>query len=647
MNPVAWNCFRAWFLTLPRWQRMVLHAFWAVQLAGTLLVLLAPAAFAAGLDEVAGFTGIHDSWGVPLTKNVFVNGDDSLFDWNGVLPRLHAGAGVSTGIVNAIGQFEVGFIVVTVSIFLWLIRALRSVFWNHLIGHIFSSVGLSLDALVNSTPALATGLVVGTFAGVVAMGIGRHTAGRMMIASTWALGIVGVSVSKNVLTDMLAPDGWIDKIRVISEGAAGVLMRQGRDIGAGATPLDRQSNQLETGFADATRQALQDWMLGRVVDPQHGGAGAGQAGTDLACSQAWTAGQKTGNPMILAQQMAGGGADGGPPACPTDILMHIQHVNLFDGGFIALLLWACLGVGAWFAWCGLNCRFRFIAHAAFAPGYLVYGVFPSFPRRFLKLVSADFVVQGLSDGLYTVLTGLYVMMLLASWTVAGQLPLIGVVAMNRLVVTAIFMMLLTGYVRHVRKIHRMAAQLPSADNPSLKSLAAPATMAASAGLSAAAASRGGRFAAAGGGRSGGGGGVNSKATSARINAGLQAAQIALSRLHPAAAAAGAIGGGFGSAAMSAMGQKRAGDQEKKESTKSGGAPTVPSPASAGRGPAGAAGTSPAGGAQRSPDHVQRAQQRASQARTDASGVAQKTAMQRPGGGGKSKPVGGGGAGFFQ
>lgn len=645
MNPVAWNCFTAWFLALPRRQRLLLHAFWALQLAGVLLVLLAPHAFAAGLDEVAGFTGIRDSYGVPLVRNRFINGDDSLFDWNGVLPRLHPGASVAAGIVNAIGQFEVGCIVVSVSIFLWLIRALRSVFWNHLIGHIFSSVGLSLNALVNSTPALATGLVVGTLAGVVAIGIGRHTAGRMMIASTWALGIVGVAVGKNVLTDMLAPGGWIEKIRVISEGAAGVLMRQGRDIGAGSTPLDRQSNQLETGFADATRQALQDWMLGRVVDPQHGG-GAFQPGTDLACSQAWTAGQKTGNPAILAQEMAGGGSDGGTAACPTDILMHIQHVDLSDGVFVALLLWACLGVGAWFAWCGLNCRFRFIAHAAFAPGYVVYGVFPSFPRRFLKLVSADFVVQGLSDGLYTVLTGLYVMMLLAAWTVAGQLPLIGSVAMDRLVVTAIFMMLLVGYVRHVRKIHRMAAQLPSAENASLRSLAAPATMAASAGLSAAAAARGGRFAAAGAGRSGGGGGANSKATSARINAGLQAAQIALSRLHPAAAAAGAIGGGFGSAAMSAMGQKRAGDQEKKESTKSGGAPTVPSPATAGRGPAGAAGTSPAGGAQRSPDHVQRAQQRASQARTDASSVAQKTAMQRPGGG-KSKPVGGGGAGFFQ
>lgn len=643
MNGGAWSCFWAWFFTLSRRQRMVLHAFWASQLAAVAAVALAPHAFAAGLDAVVGFTGVHDSYGVPLVTNSFVNGDDSLFDWNGVLPRIHAGTSISTGIVNAIGEAETAFIVVTVALFLWLIRALRSVFWNHLIGSIFSSVGLSLNALLDSTPVLYMGILVGTLAGVLAIGAGRYTAGRMMIGTTWALGIVGVTLGRTMLASMLAPAGWIDKIRVISEGAAGVMMRQGRTIGAGVSPLDNQSNKLETGFADATRQALQDWMLGRVVDPQTATTGAARPGSDLACSQAWTLGQKSGNPTTLAQHLAGNPSDGVAPACPTDVLMHIQHVNLFNGVFIWLLLLGCLGVGAWFAWCGLNCRFRFIAHGAFAVGYLVYGLFPTFPRRFLKLVSADFVVQGLSDGLYTILTGLYVMVLLAAWMVAGHIPLIGEFAMNRLVITAITMVLLTGYVSHVRKIHRMAAQLPAAGNMSASKLAAPATMAATAGLSAAAASRGGRFAAAGGGRSGGGAGVNNKATSARINAGLQAAQMALSRLHPATAAAASVAGGFGSAAFSALGQRKAGEAEKKESGgKTPASVTPPSPA--GRGPAGRSGGSPEASGQRSPDHVQKARQRASAARSDASSVATRTAMKRPGG--RSNPVRGS-SGFIQ
>lgn len=643
MNGAAWNCFWVWFQTLPRRQRMLVHAFWASQLSMVLLVLLAPRAFAAGMDAVVGFTGIHDSYGVPLVNNQFINGDDSLFDWNGVLPRIHAGTSISTGIVNAIGEAETAFIVITVALFLWFIRVLRSVFWNHLIGGIFSSVGLSLNALLDSTPVLYIGMLVGTFAGVLAMGIGRYTAGRMMIGTTWALGIIGVSLGRNVLTDMLAPSGWIDKIRVVSEGAAGVLLRQGRAIGAGTSPLDAQTNKLETGFADATRQALQDWMLGRVVDPRSGG-GSSRAGTDLACSQAWTAGQKSGNPVYLAQQLAGSPSDGVAAACPNDVLMHIQHVNLFNGLFIWLLLMGCLAIGAWFSWCGLNCLFRFIAHGAFAIGFVVYGLFPSFPRRFLKLVSADFVVQGLSYGIYTVLIGLYVMVLLAAWMVAGHIPLIGEMVINRLVITAITMVLLTAYVAHVRKIHRMATQLPEGGNLSASKLTAPATMAATAGLSAAAASRGGRFAATGGGRSGGGGGVNNKATSARINAGLQAAQSALSFMHPGAAAVGAIAGGFGSAAAGALGQKKAGDDEKKESGgKSPASVTPPSPA--GRGPSGPAGSSPAAGGQRSPDHAQRARQRASTARSEASSVAAQTALKRPGG--KSTPVRGGGSGFFQ
>ncbi len=631
MNVAAWQCLSVWLASLPRWQRLLVRAFWVSQILALLLMLFAPHAAAAGLDAVVGFTGVRDSYGVPLVNNRFINGDDSLFDWNGVLPRIHAGTSISTGIVNAIGQAETSWIVVSVALFLWLIRALRSVFWNHLIGSVFSSVGLGLDTLVNSTPALAAGILVGTFAGVAAMGIGHHTAGRMMIGSTWAIGIVGLPLARRVGSNMLGPAGWIDKIRVVSEGAAGVLMRQGRDVGAGTSGLDGQVNRLETGFADATRAALQDWMLGRVVDPRSVGPGSAKPRTDLACSQAWTAGQMSGDPMMLAQRMAGDPSSHVPPACPDDVLMHIQHVNLFDGVFITLLLWACLGIGAWFAWCGLNCRFRFIAHGAFAPAYLVYGIFPSFPRRFLKLVSADFVVQGMSDGLYTILTGLYVMILLAAWMAAGALPVIRDAALARLVVTAILMVLFVGYVAHVRKLHRIAAQLPAAGNVSPSKLAAPATMAATAGLSALAASRGGRFGAAGGGRAG----VNNKATSARINAGLQAAQIALSRLHPATAAAAAVAGGFGSAAFSAFGQKRAGDQEKKSSG-GGGSAAVPAPKSGGR---------PSGGGHRAPDHVQRAQQRAAAARADATSVAQQTALQRPGG--KSRPVGGGGSGFVR
>lgn len=639
MTPAAWQCFTAWSVTLPPRQRMLLRALAAAQITMVLLMVFAPHAAAAGLDAVVGFTGVRDSYGVPLVSNRFINGDDSLFDWNGVLPRIHAGTSISTGIVNAVGEAETAWIVVSVSIFLWLIRALRSVFWNHLIGSVFSSVGLGMNTLLNSTPALAAGILVGTFGGVLAIGMGHYTAGRLTIGSTWALGIVGVPLSKHVGSEMLAPSGWIDKIRVVAEGAAGVLMRQGRDIGAATSGLDGRANKLETGFADATRAALQDWMLGRVVDPgkvTDNAAGSG-AGSDAACSQAWTAGQRSGDPMVLAQRMAGDPAHHVAAACPHDVLMHIQHVNLFDGVFIMVLLWACLGIGAWFAWCGLNCRFRFIAHGAFAPGFLVYGLFPTFPRRFLKLVSADFVVQGLSDGVYTILTGLYVMILMGTWVVVGALPVIGVLPTGRLMITAMMMVLFVGYVAHVRKLHRMAAQLPAAGNVSPAKLAAPATMAAGAGLSAMAASRGGRFTAGSGGRAG----VNNKATSSRINAGLQAAQIALSRLHPAVSATASIAGGFGSAALSAAVQKRAADQEKKESGGGRGSAAVPSPA--GRGPSGPAGRSSASGGSRPADHVQRAQQRASAARSDAAAVTRQTALQRPGG--KSRPVGGPGSGF--
>ena len=126
MTSSAWQCFWVWFCSLSRAGRVAVHALWATQLVAVALVLVAPHAWASGMDAVVGFTGVHDSYGVPLTNNRFINGDDSIFDWNGVLPRIRAGASISTGITNAIGEAEVGLIVVSVSLCLWLIQALRS-----------------------------------------------------------------------------------------------------------------------------------------------------------------------------------------------------------------------------------------------------------------------------------------------------------------------------------------------------------------------------------------------------------------------------------------------------------------------------------------------------------------------------------------
>lgn len=634
MTAVAVQMVWAWVRAQPRWLRLWVRVMLATQVVMIAAMLLAPHACAAGLDAVLGFTGVRDSYGVPLSSVMYVNADDALFDWNGVLPRVHAGTSVSAGIANAVGAAETSFIVITVSLMLWLMRALQATFWNDLFGSVFSAVGFSLDKVLSSAPFVGLGLVAGTFAGVLMIGAGRYTAARTTIAATWIIGTLGLALGHDLLGKLLAPQGWVNQVHSVATGVAGTLMSRGQAISSGSTSVDARFGQLQTGFADATRQALQQWMLGRVVDRPPSDlsqADPTQVDPAAACSAAWTSGQLSGDPQQLVTDLTNG--------CPPDVVAHIQHVSMLEGLFVWVVLAGCLAVGAWFAWCGLNCLFRVLFYGGFAVAFVVYGVFPGFPRRFLKLAATDFLTQLLSYGIYFVLTGVYVLVLLSVWSI--HISGFGAVsAVARLTVTAIVMMLFVAAVRHVRKLHQMATSVPPAEHVTPARMAAPvmaaAGMSAAAGLSAFSAA-GGR--AGGAGRGGGSGPVSNRSTSGRINAGLAAAQSALSFAHPAAAAVGAVAGGFGSAGVGAL-RARSAARDGAEGR---------SGPSGGQGPGGPAGSRPTGAAPSAPgpgrdgaDPSAMSAQRAQKVRQDAAAIARQAALQRPG----SAPVtGAGGSGL--
>ncbi|MGD9622321.1 MAG: hypothetical protein AB7G47_20045 [Mycolicibacterium sp.] len=619
-----------WWCGRPRWQRWMMHGVWATQVASLVMVMLAPRVWAAGLDSVFGFTGVRDSYGVPLTSMMFVNADDALFDWNGVLPRVHAGASISNGFLNAIGAAETGLIVTTVAVLLWVVRALQSTVWNDLFGSIFSTLGYSIDQVLNSAPFVGIGLLFGSLAGVLLIGVGRATAGRAVLGTTWLLGSFGIVFGRDLLSKLASPNGWINQVHSVATGVAGALMRRGADMRAGS-PGGRFS-EMETGFADATRQVLQQWMLGRVVDP---GTRWSANAADAACSAAWTKGQMTGDRAELVETIAN--------SCPQDVLTHIQSVNVMDAVAIWVVLVACLGVAAWFSWCALNCLFRVLFWGGFAQVFIVYGLIPGFPRRFLKLASGDFVKQLLSYGVYFVLTGVYVVILTTVWGLS--VPRMSGSVMGQLVVTGVVMVLLVLMVRHVGRLHGQATGLPAAGDLTARHLAAPLSMGAAAGISATTAARAGS----------GGGPSSNSGSAARINAGLQAAQIGLSRLHPAMAAAGSIGGALGSLGAGAVKEHRTASREAAQERRdaavgsASSTPSSPSSTSGGGSFGGGAGgpgmggsSSPAaagsrGGGRntgRAGTTTATAAERAQRVRQDAAAIARAGALQRPG----SQPV---------
>lgn len=640
--------FLAWLATRPRWQRLVLHVSAGTHLAAFTMCLFAPKAFANGLDGLLGFTGIADSYGVPLTANRFVMADDSLVDWNGVLPRVNPGNSISAGVINAFGAAETSLIVVTVTLALWLIRALRSTLWNDLFGSVFTALGSGIEEVVKAGPFLGIGILIGSLVGVVLIGFGRATAGRFTIGVTWLLGIFGLAFGRDLLGQMLSPSGWMSTVREVSSGIAGTLVSQGRNLSAGDSGVDRQVDALSTAFADAVRETLQVWMLGRVVDPRSGDTAVGGGpGSMEACSQAWTSGQQSGSSQKLSQAIVDN--------CPAEVVNYIGSAGLFEGIGLWLLLMACVAIGAWFAWCALSCLFRALFYAAFAVVFILYGLIPGFPRRFLKLTAGDFFTQILSYGVYVVLTAVYVVVLITTWNYpALRVANLGgdYTVVARLIVTAVTMMLFVKCVGHAAKLHRAAMNQPA--GPSASNMISPLKSAvaggAAMGLAGATAARGG--AGPFGGSSG---------AAKRMNAGMRSAAMMMSRSHPAAAAAGAVVGGLGSAATMAM---RSGDGGSGTSSSGstgstsgsgsatgggagGGGPTGGGTSGGGGGRPGSGGArGPAGPAGGSGNQRQGAQHRAQQVRQSAAAMARQQAMRRPGPGAGGGPVGGqGGSGF--
>ncbi|MDM2164771.1 hypothetical protein PP352_21710 [Mycobacteroides abscessus] len=606
--------------TRPRWQKTLVHGFWIVQTFGVLLFTFAPVAAAEGVDSVLSFTGIPDSSGVRVADNMYIRADASALDWNGVLPEIHPERLGNIG-TNVVGEFWVSLTKLIVGLGLWLVMAAKSAVFNKLFGEIFTAIGWSFHLTLNSTPLILMALSMATLIGVAMIAFGKIAAGRTTIIIAWALGTVGLATARGLLGDLVAPQGWMTKVRTVADGFAGTLMRQGNALSSGTTVADQKYGTFVIALADAlVRNPLQVWMLGRAVGsgkgitPSGTALGEGQR-TDALCAAAWDAGMKSHSQAKLVTGLANN--------CPTDIVEHMTMFSPWDGLIIAGAAFLCVGVAAWWAFCALKCLFYAIGTGAFAEAFILVGLIPGWLRRFLGLVSIDFATQIISYAMYTILSSVYVLVL----GVCFKLPYkaFGVdFVIARIFITAVVMVLFFKLIRHWGQLYRQAIGLPGSG---LASAAAPVKAALGA------AGAGAAFGLAGAsamGRAGGvgasaGGQVNNANTNSRIgagmSAGMQAAAGAMAFAHPGAAALGSMAGGFGSAGLAAFGGggKSSGGGEKDK-----GGLLTKSPGGGGRG------SSPA--------------QQAQSMRADREAADRIRGMTRPGGGpsGSTRPPAHGG-----
>ncbi|SIA42038.1 hypothetical protein [Mycobacteroides abscessus] len=538
--------------TRPRWQKTVVHAFWIVQTFGVLLFTFAPVAAAEGVDSILSFTGIPDSSGVRVADNMYIRADASALDWNGVLPEIHPERLGNIG-TNVVGEFWVSLTKLIVGLGGWLVMAAKSAVFNKLFGEVFKAIGWSFHITLSSTPLMLMALSMATLVGVAMIAFGRIAAGRTTIIIAWLLGTVGLLAARGLLGDLIAPQGWMTKVRTVADGFAGTLIRQGNALSSGTTVADQKYGTFVIALADAlVRNPFQVWMLGRAVGSGKGITPAAAAlgedqRTDALCAAAWDAGMKSHSQAKLVTGLANN--------CPKDIVEHMTMFSSWDGLIIAGAAVLCMGVATWWAFCALKCLFYTIGTGAFAEAFIIVGLIPGWLRRFLGLVSIDFATQIISYALYTILSSVYVLVLGVCFKL--QYKAFGVdFVIARIFITAVVMVLFFTLIRHWGKLYRQAIGLPGSG---LASATAPVKAALSA------AGAGAAFGLAGAsamGRAGGvgasaGGQVNNANTNSRIGSGMrasmQAAAGAMSFAHPGAAALGAMAGGFGSAGLAAFG----------------------------------------------------------------------------------------------
>jgi hypothetical protein len=317
-------------------------------------VTAAPPAFAATMAGTLNWTGITDSHGVPLgayylstvgTSEAITEagpgvGADptSWMNWLG-----HA---LTTGIthqsVAAWLQAQAALYIVMLTVALWLLRFAMSSTWLYWLATwfrpLFEIIRQLMADLWVFPICLALAISVGAFHIVWHRHRGR---GWGIILSSFAIGIIGLVLTRDPLTELYSDNGLLNQARNLGFTVAQAALNNGALAPGGSAA---QLHNVTGLIADATvRTPLQLWNFGAPVD----GVGS--------CAEAWSRAIMTGVPDAPARAMASCGA---PQA-----LSYAQHL---DGGNLALgALYGLLGLIFTVFVCYVAYSYVMVAGAAF------------------------------------------------------------------------------------------------------------------------------------------------------------------------------------------------------------------------------------------------------------------------------------------
>jgi hypothetical protein len=420
----------AWLYTHSRTRRMwlMLQLLWGGSL---LAVLTAPAASAQGIGGALSWTGLHDSYGmpigsyfmsvVPLAEAVREQGPDfgvSPDTWGPALVSKVGTALTYTQLASWLG-LECALLLCVCGLGIWFVKFALSTTWlgwlAALARPVLANIGAVVDRLHVMPGAMMICAVVG---GVVALtrGVGR---GVGIIFSGLLVVMLSAVLLHDPVGEMTSDNGILGIGRTLGFSLSQGVAHNG-PLAAGGSGA--QLDTLTGWLCDVlVRQPIQLINFGRVVDDIPG------------CAQLWNTALGSGDPAGPAHAMRG---------CAPSALAYAQQVDVSTVGLFAFLIFAIVVVLAAVDYVGcevLRVGFKAFWNVLVIVPAAAIAVAPGPPREFAKRTALKLVIHGVE--MIAATAGLGILVILMAQLTRGPLP--GTVGMTN-PMAKVMVMLLVG-----------------------------------------------------------------------------------------------------------------------------------------------------------------------------------------------------------
>ncbi|MGV7742447.1 hypothetical protein LAUMK40_05796 [Mycobacterium kansasii] len=417
----------AWLYTRPRIRRFwfMVQAIWGASL---LAVVTAPTATADTLGSAWSFTGLHDSYGVPIGQHfvslpplmemIGSSGPEFGVDPTTWAPAIMSSLNTSLTYaqLNMFLAGETAFLIGVCSVGIWLIKFALGVLWLSWLGAIASPIVDTMKAMIERMHLFEGGILFSiVVGGILCLTTGFSTGIGIILG-----GFVALLVFWLLLRD---PAGEL----ISDNGLLGI----GRSLGFSLAQGVVHNGPVAAGGTSAQLDTLTSWMVDVLVRDMVQLVNFGQLIDDVpGCASVY-------NSALLS----GTGAAQAVKSCAPSAYAHALHLDATTAGLffiinclVLLVLWSLdyMGIEAF------RVGFKAFWNLFIVVPAVAIAAFPGPPRQFAKKAAGRMLLHGAE--MMAATAGLGILVLVMASVTRGTLP--GTIAMAAPLAKVLVMVLL-------------------------------------------------------------------------------------------------------------------------------------------------------------------------------------------------------------